>query len=384
MKRMQASTIREILKITKRPGIISFAGGLPAPELFPLKAFREALNQTLAQDGASALQYDVTEGYTPLKKFLCGWLGRHGLDCTPDRMMLTSGSQQALDLIGKVFLNPNDRVLVENPTYLGAVQAFSAYEARFSTVPMDADGLLIDPAEDRIRKDRPKFAYLVPTFQNPSGVTMTLARRRAFLKLAGLHHLPIVEDDPYSYLRFSGKVQPTLYSLAKGRGVIYLSTFSKILSPGIRMGFVVAEPDVIHALVLAKQAADLQPNSLLQRAVYHYGKNGHLDRHIPLIVASYRRRAAAMLSAMERYFPPSVRWVPPEGGMFIWCTLPNGMSAVKIFEKAIRANVAFVTGNAFHANGGGDETLRLNFTNSTPEQIVEGTKRLGKVFYSDI
>ncbi len=377
---MQRSTIREILKITKRPDIISFAGGLPAPELFPFEAFRDSLNQALRDDGAGSLQYDVTEGYLPLKEFLCQWLGGHGMDCQPEEMMLTNGSQQALDLIGKVFLNPNDRVLVENPTYLGAIQAFNAYEARYSSVAMDASGLLIKNAEERIRKDRPKFAYLVPTFQNPSGITMTLERRKSFIKLVQKHKLPVVEDDPYGYLRFSGAMQPSLFSLSRKRGVIYLSTFSKILSPGIRLGFVIAEPEVIHALVLAKQAADLQPNSLIQRAVYYYGKSGHLDRHIPVIIESYRRRAQAMLAAMDRYFPSSVRWVPPEGGMFVWCTLPKGISASKLFKKAIAEKVAYVTGSVFHANGGGDETLRLNFTNSTTEQIEEGIKRLGKVF----
>ncbi len=380
MERMQRSTIREILKITKNPDIISFAGGLPAPELFPLEAFQDSLNEALRVQGPASLQYDLTEGYLPLKEFLCGWLSQHGFLCKPEEMLLTNGSQQALDLIGKVYLNPNDRVLVENPTYLGAIQAFNAYEAYYSVVPMDASGLLIPEAERLIRKDRPKFAYLVPTFQNPSGITMSLERRKAFLKLAQKHKLPVVEDDPYGYLRFSGKTQPSLYSLAKGRGVIYLSTFSKILSPGIRLGFVIADAPVIRALVLAKQAADLQPNSLMQRAVYYYGKNGHLDRHIPAIIQSYRMRAEKMLAAMDRYFPSVIRWVPPEGGMFVWCTLPKGMSASRLFKKAVRANVAYVTGNVFHANGGGDATLRLNFTNSTPDQIEKGIKRLGKVF----
>jgi len=380
LERMQRSTIREILKITKRPDIISFAGGLPAPELFPVEAFRRSLDEALRTDGAASLQYDLTEGYRPLKEFLCEWLGRHGLPCQPDEILLTNGSQQGLDLVGKVFLNPKDRVLVENPTYLGAIQAFNAYEALYTTVPMDASGLLIEEAEQRIKKDRPKFAYLVPTFQNPSGITMALERRKAFLKLAEKHKLPVIEDDPYRYLRFSGKHRPSLYSLAKGRGVIYLSTFSKILSPGIRLGFVIAEPRVIQALVLAKQAADLQPNSLVQRAVYYYGKNGHLDRHIPIITRSYRKRAGLMLAAMSRYFPSSIRWVPPEGGMFVWCWLPNELSATKLFTKAVEAGVAYVAGSVFHANGGGDETLRLNFTNSTPEQIEDGIKRLGQVF----
>ncbi len=380
MRRMQRSTIREILKITKRADIISFAGGLPAPELFPLEAFQDSLNQALRIEGAAALQYDLTEGYPPLKEYLCHWLAQEGIHAQPDEMLLTNGSQQGLDLVGKVFLDPDDRVLVENPTYLGAIQAFNAYEARYTTVPMDASGLLLEEAEKRIKKDHPKLAYLVPTFQNPSGITMNLERRKAFLKLAGKHNLPVIEDDPYGYLRFSGEAQPTLYRLAKGRGVIYLSTFSKILSPGIRLGFVIAEPNVIQALVLAKQAADLQTNSLIQRAVYYYGKNGHLDRHIPVITESYRVRAGTMLAAMDRYFPPALRWIPPQGGMFVWCTLPKGLSSSALFKQAVQAKVAYVTGNVFHANGGGDQTLRLNFTNSTPEQIEEGIKRLGKVF----
>ncbi len=380
MARMQRSTIREILKITKRPEILSFAGGLPAPELFPLKAFQEALNEAMHKEGPASLQYDLTEGYLPLKEFLCDWLGQQGLRSTPEEMLLTQGSQQALDLLGKIFLNPQDTVLVENPTYLGAIQAFNAYEADYAAVPMDASGLLIPEAEALIKQTGPKMAYLVPTFQNPSGITMQRDRREKFLELAAAHQLPVLEDDPYSYLRFSGEPQPSLYSLAGGRGVIYISTFSKILSPGIRLGFVLAERSIIQALVLAKQAADLQTNSLLQRAVYYYGKAGHLERHIPTITASYRERAGTMLAAMDTYFPKSIRWIPPEGGMFIWCTLPEGLSSEKLFERAVEAGVAYVTGSVFHAQGGGDRTLRLNFTNSSPAQIEEGIRRLGRVF----
>lgn len=379
MRRMQRSTIREILKITKQKDIISFAGGLPAPELFPIDDFARAMQQAFSEDGASALQYDVTEGFPPLKEFLCEWLGRQGIKCTPDGMMLTNGSQQALDLLGKVFLNPNDTVLVENPTYLGAIQAFNAYQARYLTVPMDDEGLQIEKAQAILAKKRPKLAYLVPTFQNPSGITMTRSRRQEFLRLAAKKHLPVVEDNPYGYLRFTGEAVPSLYELADGRGVIYLSTFSKILSPGIRLGFVLAEPEIINELVLAKQAADLQPNSLIQRAVWHYGKNGSLDKHIPLITEAYKNRSNIMLQAIERCFPKSVRCYPPEGGMFVWCELPKGASATKLFKKAIEAKVAYVTGSVFYANGGGDNTFRLNFTNSTDNQIREGIQRLGKV-----
>ncbi len=377
---MQRSTIREILKLTQQKDLISFAGGLPAPELFPLQKFTLAMEETLATDGASALQYDVTEGYKPLKEFLCSWLGRQGIACGPENMMLTNGSQQALDLLGKIYLDPGDEILVENPTYLGAIQAFNAYQARYLTVPMDDEGIDIAQAAAILKRKHPKFAYLVPTFQNPSGVTMTEQRRLDFLAAARRKRLPIVEDDPYSYLRFHGKVVPSMYQLAQGQGVIYLSTFSKTLSPGIRLGFVVAEPEIITSLVLAKQAADLQPNSLIQRAVYHYCKRGFLDEHIPVIIEAYRQRADTMLAAMKREFPSSVSWVKSEGGMFIWCRLPKKASASRLFKKAIENKVAYVTGSVFHANGGGDDTLRLNFTNSTPQQIQEGIQRLGKVF----
>jgi 2-aminoadipate transaminase len=379
-RRMRRSTIREILKLMARKGIISFAGGLPAPELFPLRQFQESMNAALKINGPSALQYDVTEGYRPLKVILCQWLSQRGVRCKPENMLLTNGSQQALDLIGKILLDPGDTVLVEDPTYLGAIQAFDPYEARYVSVPMDNAGLVISEAATAIQKRHPKFAYLVPTFQNPSGITMTLERRKALLALLKKQKLYAVEDDPYGFLRWAGKKVPSLYELAGGKGVIYLSTFSKILSPGIRLGFVVAEPEVIDRLVLAKQAADLQPNTLIQRAVYHYCKQGYLDQHIPKIIEAYQQRAEWMLDAMDQYFPSTVEWVRPDGGMFIWCRLPKGVSAMRVFEQAVKRNVAFVTGTVFHANGGGDNTLRLNFTNSNKEQIYEGIRRLGQVF----
>lgn len=379
MQRMQRSTIREILKLTKQPDMISFAGGLPAPETFPLKEFAEALKKTLLEDGTSALQYDVTEGYLPLKEFLCEWLARYGITCTPAEMMLTNGSQQALDLLGKIYLNPGDVVLTEDPTYLGAIQALNAYEPAYESVKIDSHGIVISELKKSLTKCQPKFAYLVPTFQNPSGITMSLDRREEFLTVVQEKRIPVIEDDPYSYLRFTGQRAPSLYELAKGKGVIYMSTFSKILSPGIRLGFVLAEPEIINALVLAKQAADLQPNSLIQRAAYHYAKSGHLVKHIPSIIEAYKTRAGYMMEAMDQHFPKAVKWVRPEGGMFIWCELPKNVSATKIFPQVIEQKVAYVTGSVFHANGGGDNTFRLNFTNSTEAQIRDGIARLGAV-----
>jgi len=377
--RMRRSTIREILKLMARKGIISFAGGLPAPDLFPLKHFATAMQDALRIDKAAALQYDVTEGYRPLKEYLCGWLGRRGIRCKPENMLLTNGSQQALDLLGKILIDPQDTILVEDPTYLGAIQAFDPYEPRYASVAMDDDGPIIAEWERKIRKHHPKFTYLVPTFQNPSGITMSLSRRKQLLASLRKHRLFAIEDDPYGFLRFSGEKVPSLYQLARGKGVAYLSTFSKILSPGIRLGFVVAEEQTISHLVLAKQAADLQPNTLIQRAVYHYCRRGYLDQHIPLIIEAYRQRAEWMLSAMERYFPATVEWVRPEGGMFIWCRLKKGLSANRLFKEAVKQNVAFVTGTVFHATGGGDNTFRLNFTNSNQNQIDEGIQRLARV-----
>jgi len=380
MNRMQRSTIREILKITKNPDIISFAGGLPAPELFPAAEFADALQKAMREDSVGSLQYDVTEGYRPLKIALCQWLESQGVLATPENLMLTNGSQQALDLIGKVFINPGDKILVENPTYLGAIQAFNAYQASYATVEIDDHGPLPQDVQKAIAEYKPRFAYVVPTFQNPSGITMTLERREAFLKHCTAANLPIVEDDPYGYLRFSGKAVPSLYTLAKGKGIIYLSTFSKILSPGIRLGFVLAEPELINALILAKQAADLQPNSLVQRAVYHYMQTGHMQKHVPLIIRSYGERAQWMLSAIRKHFPKQVQCVEPEGGMFIWCRLPKGFSATDLFAKAVEKKVAYVTGSVFFANGGGDDTFRLNFTNSTQAQIEKGIASLGGLF----
>lgn len=384
MKHMQRSTIREILKFTKQPGMISFAGGLPAPETFPVKEFGAALMEALRDDGVAALQYDVTEGYAPLKELLCKWLSGQGIQCNPDQMLLTNGSQQALDLLGKIFLDPGDAVLVENPTYLGAIQAFNAYQPKYRPIEMDDEGMRPDELRKELKRRRPKLAYLVPTFQNPSGITMTTSRRKEILSLLQRANVPVIEDDPYSYLRFSGQKAPSLYEVALGKGVIYTSTFSKLLSPGIRLGFVIADATLIEPMVLAKQAADLQPNSLIQRAVYRYMRSGNLDRHLPAIVEAYRKRAGYMMEAIEQHFPREVHWVRPEGGMFIWCRLPKGISAAKVFQKAIQQNVAFVMGSVFHACGGGDNTLRLNFTNSSREQIQDGIKRLGTVLQQAI
>ena len=379
-RRMRASVIREILKVSSKPGIISFAGGLPAPATFPLKKFEQAMVEALRQDGTKALQYMVTEGLQPLKQYLCDWLKNQGIVGTPDQMLLTHGSQQALELLGKILINPGDSILVEDPTYLGAIQSFNTFECKYVTVPMDKSGMRPEELERALRRHpHIRFIYVVPTFQNPAGTTMTLERRRALIKAAQKRGIPILEDDPYGLLRFKGSPVPSIYELAKGKGVVYMSTFSKLLSPGIRLGFVLAEKTVINQLVLAKQPTDLQTNSLIQYAVYHYCRHGYLDQHLPVIIKDYAHKAERMIDALREHFPPEVSFVEPEGGMFVWCTLPKHIKASALFKKAIRKGVAFVDGSVFFANGGGENTMRLNFTNSTDQTIQTGIKKLGDV-----
>lgn len=381
-KNMGASIIREILKVSSRPGVTSFAGGLPAPTSFPVKEFEKALKETMRTDSTRALQYMVTEGHYGLKSYICNWLKKQEINEKPERMLLTQGSQQALDFLGKIFFNPGDAVLMEDPTYLGAIQAFKPYEPEFVTVPIDEKGMRPEALEKALARRHVKFIYVVPTFQNPSGVTMSLERRRALLEIAKKKRIPIIEDDPYGLLRFKGKWVPSLYSLAKGQGVIYLSTFSKSLSPGIRLGYVLADAPIIRQLVFAKQAADLQTNSFIQCVVYNYCRMGFFEKHIPAIIKDYAHRANVMLSSIHEHFPPEVKFIEPEGGMFIWCTLPEGVKSSAVFKAAIKQKVAFVDGSVFYANGGGENTMRLNFTNSSDEAIRAGIKRLGAVIRS--
>jgi 2-aminoadipate transaminase len=380
--RMRASIIREILKVSSRPGMTSFAGGLPAPEMFPTKQFEIAVRDTLRVDGRKALQYMVTEGHAGLKEFLCRWLEKQEIYSKPEQMLLTHGSQQALDLLGKIFLNPGDSILVEDPTYLGAIQSFNAYQPKYVTVATDEEGMIPADLEKKLSKNKIRFIYTVPTFQNPTGITMSLRRRKALIALARKKNVTIIEDDPYGILRFEGQPLPSLYSLADGKGVVYMSTFSKLLSPGIRLGWLVAEKEIVKQLVFAKQASDLQTNTFIQYAVYHYCKHGFLDKHIPLIIADYKRRASVMMEAIRAYFPADVKCFEPQGGMFVWCQLPGGLKASQVFPKAIQKKVAFVDGSVFYANGGGENTMRLNFTNSTDAAIRSGIERLGKVISS--
>jgi 2-aminoadipate transaminase len=387
-QRMSSSAIREILKLTQIPGLISFAGGLPAPEVFPVKEIQAACDIVLSEVGAQALQYYPTEGYQPLREMIVRHSVRYGLNISVDNVLITTGSQQALDLLGKVFINRGDRILVESPTYLGALQAWNAYGPEYVAVPFDDEGMQVDTLEEALRMG-PKFIYVLPNFQNPTGVTLSLERRKDLIELADRYGVPLIEDDPYGQLRYEGEHIPPVvvldgqYRNSIGEtyhgNVIYLSTFSKTLAPGLRLAWVTAPAEVIRKLVQAKQGADLHTPTFNQMIAYQVAKGGFLDNHIMTIREVYGERRQVMLDSLKAYFPPGVKWTHPQGGMFLWVTLPNGMDATELLPKAVEKMVAFVPGGPFHANGGGDNTMRLNFSNAKPEQIREGIYRLGQV-----
>jgi 2-aminoadipate transaminase len=405
-QRMSSSTIRELLKLTERAEIISFAGGLPAPEVFPVEAFRAAADRVLTRCGPQALQYSTTEGYGPLREWIVAYMARYGIESRPENVLITSGSQQALDLIGKILINPGDLILTEQPTYLGALQAWRAYQAEFVTVPVDDDGLCVDQLEEALCTG-PKFMYILPNFQNPSGVTLSHERRRALIEIADHYGVPIIEDDPYGELRYEGEHIPPLVVIdadrlkkrAKGNGqlhsysngngfmrgnVIYLSTFSKTLAPGLRLAWIVAPVEVIQHCVMAKQGMDLHTSSFIQMVAYEVLQDDFLVNHVRTIRQVYRERRDVMLAALGRYFPAGVRWTRPHGGLFLWVTLPEGIDAKALLPAAIANHVAYVPGDAFFPNGNGDNpvgdnTFRLNFSNAQPAQIEEGIGRLGEV-----
>ena len=386
MQKMGSSVIRELLKLTEQPDIISFAGGLPAPEVFPVAEFQVACNRVLGDQGAQALQYSTTEGYRPLREMIARHTARYTVPITPENILITSGSQQALDFIGRLFINRGDYIVVESPTYLGALQDWNAYGAQYISIPSDENGMIVDKLEEALRIG-PKFIYVLPNFQNPSGATLSLERRKILVQLADQYGVPIIEDDPYGQLRYDGEHLPSVVYLddhfrKNGNGeysgnVIYLSTFSKLLAPGLRLAWVVAPPQVIRKLVMTKQAADLHTSSFNQHVAYEVAKGGFLDEHVKLIRATYKERRDVMLEMMDEMFPPQVRWAKPQGGMFLWGVLPENIDAAEVLKAAIDRKVAFVPGAAFHPNGGGDNTMRLNFSFSSPDTIREGIIRLG-------
>jgi len=414
MQSMKGSAIRELLKLTESPEIISFGGGMPAPEVFPVEAFRSAADRVLAKQGKLALQYSATEGYRPLREWIARKMAQYGIESAPENVLITSGSQQALDLLGKVLINPGDLILTEKPTYLGALQAWRAYQAEFTTVPIDENGIQVDLLEEALTAG-PKFMYILPNFHNPGGVTLSLERRRQLIEFSDRYGIPIIEDDPYGELRYEGEHIPPLVVIdaerfkdRHGRGVedngyfngvpsvngnsraymrgnvIYLSTFSKTLAPGLRLAWVVAPVEVIHRCNVAKQGMDLHTatmNQLIAHEILTGGEEGDdfLKGHVRLIREVYRERRDAMLNAMERHFPEGVTWTSPTGGLFLWVTLPEFLDSTELLKAAVEHKVAFVPGDAFHPHGDGRNSLRLNFSYCNPEKINIGIQRLGQV-----
>ncbi len=378
MEQTPRSFIREILKVTENPEIISFGGGLPNPALFPVEALVEAARDVLSEDGRSALQYSTTEGYLPLREFIAErYRKRTGLTFSPENILITNGSQQCLDLIGKVFIDRGDPVAIEKPGYLGAIQAFSLYEPRFHEVPLLEDGPDTEVLSQVLEKYSPKLFYGIPNFQNPSGISYSDEKRHEVAEILTGHDTIFVEDDAYGELRFRGEDLPFVSSFLPEQGVI-TGSFSKIIAPGMRMGWIVAPPEVFAQVVTAKQASDLHSNYLTQRIIYKFLTDNDIDMHIQRIREVYRHQRDTMVKIIEETFPPCVTITRPEGGMFLWATLPEGFSTMDLFQIAIKENVAFVPGDPFFTDGGGSNAMRLNYSNSDDERIVEGITRLSK------
>jgi len=377
--KMTSSLIRELLKLTEKPDIISFAGGLPAAELFPIREFREACEYVLTTNGGKALQYGASEGYTPLREYLSEKMKKYGVPAEVENVVITNGSQQALDLLGRIFLDKGDVVVTERPTYLGALQAWQAYEPQFAPVPLDDDGMCVDQLEGVLKahQGKVKFIYVLPNFHNPAGTTLPLDRRVELVRLAAKYGVPIVEDDPYGELRFEGEDITPIETLHK-ENVIYLSTFSKTLAPGIRIGWVSAPAKIVSKLVQAKQGADLHTGVFVQMVAFDICSRGLLRNHVRKVREAYRERRDAMLQAMEEHFPSGVTWTRPQGGLFLWARLPEEINTTEFMKTALEEKVAYVPGAAFYPDKGGFDAMRLNFSYCRPDVIREGIQRLGR------
>lgn len=376
-QKMTSSAIREILKVTERPEVISFAGGLPSPDTFPVARLREKATAVLTDGPAPALQYGPTEGYLQLREWIAARYSSPSLHIDPQNVLVTTGSQQALDLLGKTLIDSGSRVLVETPTYLGALQAFSLFDPQFVSVTSDDDGLVPSALTPKVLEGA-RFLYVLPNFQNPTGRRMPLARRQELAKIAKQSNLLVVEDDPYGALSYSGDAVPTMLSMLPDQ-VVHMGSFSKVLAPGLRVGYLIAPQALHRKLVQAKQAADLHTPSFTQRIVYETVKDGFLDTHIPTIRTLYGERCKVMLEALKEHFPVGVTWNEPQGGMFIWVQLPSGVDSFKLLDQAIAQNVAFVPGGPFYANDPQVNTLRLSFVTVPPEKIRRGVAILGKL-----
>lgn len=380
MDRLKASEIRELLKLTEQPGVISFAGGLPAPELFPIEDVIESSVRTLREHGEKALQYTTTEGYGPLRDWIAERMNRQqGTNYDRDNILITHGSQQVLDFMGKVFIDEGDIVACESPTYLAAINAFKAYGAGFAEIPTDDDGMIMDDLEEALKTGKVKFIYVIPTFQNPTGKTWSLERRQKLADLADKYNVAILEDNPYGDLRFEGEYIPSVKTCDKSEKVLVGGTFSKIFCPGMRIGWIAGDKELIRKFVMVKQGADLQCNTFAQISIYDYLTHFDIDKHIEKIKAHYKRRKDLALKCMEETFPKEVKFTHPNGGLFTWVELPEGISARDLLVETLKEKIAFVPGGSFFPQNPKENTFRLNYSNMPDDKIEYGLRKLGEI-----
>ncbi len=388
-RRMKRSAIRECLKLTQRPDIISFAGGLPAPATFPYEDLAEIACEVIRTDGPAALQYSTTEGDTGLREELIKRYKSQNIDVSMDNIIITTASQQSLDLLGRIFIDPGDKVICGLPSYLGGIAAFKTYGAELVGIKFDDKGMRSDILEKTLEEmkekgEKPKFIYIIPDFQNPAGVTMPEERRKEIVTIAQKYDVLIVEDSPYRELRFEGKTPKTIFEIDGTGQVIMLGTFSKIFVPGFRVGWIVAHPDIIDKFVVAKQSSDLCTSSFVQKITALYMKKGLFEKNLTKIADLYKRKKDVMMDAFEKYMPEGVTWTNPEGGLFLFLYLPEHMDSEKLFMKAVENKVAFVVGTVFHCDGSGKNTMRLNFSYVSEEELIEGVKRLSNVIRAEM
>lgn len=378
---MKGSEIREAIKLTLKPGMISFAGGLPAPEMFPVQEMKDAANHVLDEAGAVAMQYATTEGFDPLReKIAVRMKAKYAIDTVPQQILITNGSQQGLDFSAKLFLDEGDVVLFESPSYMGAFNAFKAYQPKFMGVPTDEDGMIPSELEKILETtERVKMIYAIPDFQNPTGRTWSLERRKAFMEIINKYDIPVIEDNPYGELRYEGESIPSLKSMDEKGLVIFLGSFSKILAPGYRIGWICAAPDILQRYIFVKQGADLQPSTVSQMEISRFMELYDLDAHVEKIRKLYGARRRLMLDTMKQEFPAEVTFTYPKGGLFTWVELPEHMDAREVLKECVERNVAYIPGGAFYPQGGHENTCRLNFSNMSEDKIVEGIKRMGEV-----
>ena len=379
MDAMKPSSIRELLKMTERPEVISFAGGLPAPGLFPIDDIRLAAERVFAESGARAFQYGVTEGVSPLREQIAAEMASRQVACSADDVLVTTGSQQGLDLLGKIFLDPGDVIFTETPTYLAAIQAFQCFQARFQPVATDDQGVIPEAVDELAATCKPRFLYVIPNFQNPTGRTLSLARRRQLVDIAQRRNFVIVEDDPYGRLRYRGDHLPPVKSFDDSGCVVYLSTLSKTVAPGFRTGWMIAPPVIRDKLVVAKQASDLHTSSFDQLVLERYLRDFDNRQHVDKVCAAYGERYAVMDEALRRHLPDAYTWTRPEGGMFLWVSGPQTLDAFSLLARSIDNGVAFVPGADFFPGGGGRNNMRLNFSNADPASIRSGIARLAEI-----